>query len=347
MPLTTTKGWDPRIEGLRGFSILLVVVHHLSDHGMHNWGSLGVSIFFIISGYVITGSISRQFKLHPVERLNIWTFLQHFYIRRARRLLPLAILVILTTFTISLLDPNADRRQYILSSIFCLFYIGNLFGFAFSWSDLAPGLAHFWSLAVEEQFYFIWPILFYLVCKSVKIIKHFPFWLFFGIILIQLSHPIIAFAGVTVWTLPTTYFDLLLLGCALNFINEKVERVYGRKLIFIKLTGFLALISILFGTRFSSEDTISNFQNNLNFLLVGTLFIFTLNSNFFNNFCLKFFGKISYSLYCIHWPLTVFCKSFFGDSSLLMICVALISIVLSVLSHRYFESRFYKSIFYA
>lgn len=155
MPLVTAKGWDPRIEGLRGFAILLVVVHHLSDHGLHNWGALGVSIFFVISGYVITGSISRQLILHPDEHLNIQTFLKSFYVRRARRLLPLAVLVILTTFTISLLDPTADRRQYIWSSIFCLFYIGNLFGFAFSWNDLAPALAHFWSLAVEEQFYFL------------------------------------------------------------------------------------------------------------------------------------------------------------------------------------------------
>ena len=343
MPLITKKGWDPRIEGLRGFAILLVVVHHLANHGRHNWGALGVSIFFVISGYVITGSISRQLTLQPVEQPSIWTFLKNFYIRRARRLLPLAILVILTTFTISLLDPAADRRHYILSSMFCLFYIGNLFGFAFSYSDLAPALAHFWSLAVEEQFYFIWPILFYLVSK--KNYKTLPILAFLVIILIQLSHPVIAAAQITVWTLPTTYFDLLLLGCLLNFINKKVEGVCGKKLIFIKIAGFIALVCILFGTRFSSGDTISNFQNNFNFLLIGTLFIFTLNSNFFDNFFLKFFGKISYSLYCIHWPLTVFCKSFFGDSALLMICVAIISIVLSTLSHRYFESRFYKSIY--
>lgn len=177
--------------------------------------------------------------------------------------------------------------------------------------------------------------------------RHFPSYLFLGIILIQLSHPVIAAAQVTVYTLPTTYFDLLLLGCALNFVNKKVEGACGRKLIFIKLTGFLALIYILFGTRFPSADTLSNFQNNLNFLLVGLLFAFTLNSNFFDNFILKYLGKISYSLYCIHWPLIVFCKSFFGDSSLLMICVAIISIVLSTLSHRYFESRFYKSISYS
>ena len=344
VPSLTTTGWNPRIEGLRGFAILLVFASHLGKNEYHLWGSLGVSIFFVVSGYVITGSMSRQLVLTPLNQLDILTFLKRFYVRRARRLLPLASLVILVTLAISLLDPTADRKQYLLSSIFCALYVGNFFGFTFGYTDLAPALGHFWSLAVEEQFYFVWPIVFFISFKVRRHIVKFIYWLILGIVLIQFSHPLIAFAGKSVWTLPTTYFDLLLLGCILNLANQKIENVQGNRLFFLKLAGFLSLIYILFGLRFSITSPVSNFQYNLNFLLSGVLFVYALRANLFDNFILKFFGKISYSLYCIHWPLIVFSRNFLGGGLFIMICVAVISIILSMVSHKYFESKFYKPV---
>lgn len=161
-------GWDPKIEGLRGFSILLVFVPHLFGKNSYNWGALGVAIFFVISGYVITGSITKQVITQSTDQISLISFLKVFYIRRGKRLLPLAIAVILSAFLISLFDPNSDKKQYFLSAIFCLLYIGNVFGFTFGYTDLAPALGHFWSLAVEEQFYFIWPILFFIAIKKNK-----------------------------------------------------------------------------------------------------------------------------------------------------------------------------------
>lgn len=342
MPTIVAKEWNPRVEGLRGLAILLVFIFHLSNHGRHNWGALGVGVFFVISGYVITGSMTRQLRLDPSQKIDMQTFLRRFYIRRALRLLPLAIAVILITCVISLWDPTADRRQYVLSSIFCLLYVGNLFGFTFGYSDLAPGLGHFWSLAVEEQFYFIWPIVFYLANKSFRKVMHFRYWIIFGIVLVEISHPVIAYAGVSVWTLPSTYFDLLLLGCALNLSRGKIEQIEGSKLILIRFIGIFSLLFIIFGFSFSTTSILSNFQYNFNFLLAGTVFIYALRSNLFDNVVLKFFGKISYSLYCIHVPLIVFGRNYFGDSVQLTILVAVISILLSVASHRYFEAKFYK-----
>lgn len=344
MQTTNAKGWNPRVEGLRGVAILLVFIFHLSNPGRHNWGALGVSIFFIISGYVITGSMSRQISQDTSNEIAMATFLQRFYIRRARRLLPLAITVIFITLAISLGDPTADKRQYWLSTIFCLLYVGNLFGFTFGYTDLAPGLGHFWSLAVEEQFYFVWPIVFWVAHRSFRRIAQFKYWIIFGIVLVELSHPLIAFAGVTVWTLPSTYFDLLLLGCALNLIKDKIENIRGGRLQLIRFVGCFSLFFIIFGSSFSASSLLSNFQYNFNFLLAGSIFIYALRSNLFDNFVLKFFGKISYSLYCIHAPLIVFCRNFLGDSAQLMFLAAAVSIVLSIVSHRYFESKFYKTV---
>ena len=336
------RQWNPRIEGLRGFSILLVFVFHLSNNHTHNWGALGVGIFFVISGYVITGSMSKEFVKASKPKLMVPRFLIEFYIRRGRRLLPLAILVILLSLFISLLDPLVDKKQYLLSALFCFFYIGNLFGFTFGYTDLAPALGHFWSLAVEEQFYLIWPVLFLLGVTKLRNINQFTRWIAIGIVTFALSHPLIAMAGITVWTLPTTYFDLLLLGCGMRLITNKIENIEGTMLKFIQFTGVFSLLAIILVEKFPANEFASFFQYNFNFFLVGILFVFALNSSFFEARILQFFGKISYSLYCIHAPLIVFCRSFFGDSILLMLFIAPVSVYLSYLSNRYFESRFYK-----
>jgi peptidoglycan/LPS O-acetylase OafA/YrhL len=335
--------WNPRIEGLRGVSILLVFVFHLTNNTTHNWGALGVAIFFVISGYVITGSMVKELANTPNSSLQVKKFLIDFYIRRGRRLLPLATLVIATTLAISLFDAENDKRQYILSAIFCFLYIGNLFGFTFGYTDLAPALGHFWSLAVEEQFYLIWPILFVLGFKKLSRKRNFVVLITSGIVLITISHPLIAMAGVTVWTLPTTYFDLLLLGCGLRMITEKVEDLNGWRLRVMKIAGLISLSAIVFIEKFPSTGTFSIFQYNFNFLVAGVCFVYALNSKFFESKILMFFGKISYSLYCIHAPLFIYCRSFIGDSTLLMSLTAIVSVLLAFLSHKYFESKFYKT----
>jgi len=340
MPSMTAVRWNPRVEGLRGFSILLVFVYHLGNPGRHNWGALGVGLFFIISGYVITGSLHRQLSSNPKLKNKTLQFLKDFYIRRTRRLLPLAFLIILLTLSLSFFDSTSDKKQYILSSIFCLLYIGNLFGFTFGYTDLAPALGHFWSLAVEEQFYFLWPIIFYFALKHIK--KTFVSWITFVILIIEISHPLISFTGVSVWTLPSTYFDLLLLGCALSLVNERLEGLCGGILKIIYLAGVCSLFFVVFGYKFSNLSFLSHFQYNFNFFFTGVLFIFCLRFNLFNNFLFRFFGKISYSLYCIHVPLIIFCKDFLGWNNKLMLFVAVIAVALAALSHRYFEVRFYK-----
>ena len=335
------RQWNPRIEGLRGFSILLVFVFHLSNNRTHNWGSLGVGIFFVISGYVITGSMAKEFAKASQPKLMVPKFLFAFYIRRGRRLLPLAFLVILLSLCISLLDPLSDKRQYILSALFCFFYIGNLFGFTLGYSDLAPALGHFWSLAVEEQFYLIWPVLFLLAVTKLPRINQFTRWISIGILAFALSHPLVAMAGVTVWTLPTTYFDLLFLGCGIRLITNRIENMSGIMLNIIQFAGVFSLLAMIFVETFPTNGFASFFQYNFNFFLVGILFIFALNSSLFETRMLQFFGKISYSLYCIHVPLIIFSRTFFGDSILLMLFIAPLSVSISYLSNRYFESRFY------
>jgi peptidoglycan/LPS O-acetylase OafA/YrhL len=340
-----SREWNPGIEGLRGFSILLVFTFHLSNNKTHNWGALGVAIFFVISGYVITGSIARELLGISTSKVNLFSFLKNFYSRRAVRLLPISVLVIFVSLLISQFDSSSDKKQYLLSALFCLFYVGNLFGFTFGYTELAPALGHFWSLAIEVQFYFVWPIIFFFTFKNIAKLTRLTSLVAIGIFVIAISHPLIAISGKTVWTLPTTYLDLLLLGCLFRLLATQFENLEGHNLKFIQLAGLLSLLAIIFLEKSSAGIFTRYFEYNLNFLLVGIVFVFALNSNFFDNIFLKFFGRISYSLYCIHIPMIIFCRSFVGDSALAIFMTSIISVLLSYLSYRYYESRFYKPSF--
>jgi peptidoglycan/LPS O-acetylase OafA/YrhL len=148
----------PDVEGLRAVAILLVVLYHVNPR-LAPGGYIGVDVFFVISGFLITRQLTRE-----LESRGRISFLG-FYARRARRILPAATLTVMVTALASalLLNPLAAQRAETdgLSAI----YFGANFHFAVQGADyfnqgLSPSpFQHFWSLSVEEQFYIIWPLL--------------------------------------------------------------------------------------------------------------------------------------------------------------------------------------------
>jgi len=338
--MSSDTGWNPRIEGLRGLSILLVLVLHFTDNRTHRWG-LGVNIFFIISGFVITSSLMRENSKNPISQRRIRSFLGHFYIRRLQRLLPIALLVIVATTVLSILVSGTDRKHYLLSALSCLLYIGNLLSFFSNYPELAPGLGHFWSLAVEAQFYLIWPILFFLAARYSRNFTNFSKYILITIVLIQVSHPLISATGTSVWTLPTTYFDLLLLGCGLRIIYHRIHHINQIFLRILQLAGFLSIFTILLVPYSSNLAFINYFHYNFAFLLSALTFFLALTTDVFNFSGLRFLGKISYSLYCIHLPIIIFTRELFGESLILLCSTVLLTLLLSYISNRFYESKFY------
>lgn len=152
------KHFRPDIQALRTIAVLLVVVVHLRPSWMPG-GYIGVDVFFVISGYLITSHMLREAERTGSVRLGA------FWAARARRILPAALVTIaITVITTALLFPPPDREQLRAESIASIFYFQNwqLAGSAVDYmaSDNAPSpFQHYWSLAVEEQFYLLWPIL--------------------------------------------------------------------------------------------------------------------------------------------------------------------------------------------
>jgi peptidoglycan/LPS O-acetylase OafA/YrhL len=146
------------IEGLRAISILVVVFYHAKSP-FFSGGFVGVDVFFVISGFLITGLLLREMEHYQsVDLLAFWA-------RRARRLLPNALLVLATTlFVAVVLFPFTQREAATRDIISALFYFSN-YRFAersvdyFDQETEASPVLHFWSLSVEEQFYIVWPLL--------------------------------------------------------------------------------------------------------------------------------------------------------------------------------------------
>ena len=152
------RRFRPDVEGLRAVAVLLVVLYH-AHAGLVPGGYVGVDVFFVISGFLITGQLVRE--LQTDGRISFLAF----YARRARRILPAAMLVLVLTAVASalLLNPLAAKRA--LDDVVSAVYFGANVHFAAQGADyfnagLSPSpVQHFWSLSVEEQFYIVWPLL--------------------------------------------------------------------------------------------------------------------------------------------------------------------------------------------
>jgi peptidoglycan/LPS O-acetylase OafA/YrhL len=156
-----TEGKRPDIQGLRALAVVAVIVDHLFDYP--SGGFVGVDVFFVISGFLITGLLLKEH-----QRAGSISF-KGFYERRVRRIMPLALLVLVATVAASWFIVTAARFQTILEDgIWSLLFAAN-WRYAVIGTDYMQAggpvspLQHFWSLAVEEQFYLVWPLLIVLV----------------------------------------------------------------------------------------------------------------------------------------------------------------------------------------
>ena len=178
---TSAKNYRRDIDGLRALSVLLVVFYHIGVKFVHA-GFIGVDVFFVISGFLITDHICRDIEKGCFS-------LKKFYMRRMRRILPALIVVLFfTTLAAYFFLLPSDLKHYFDSLIATLLSVSNFYFWKFihlgyfSTDARVIPLLHTWSLGVEEQFYLVWPFLLIVLFKLFPNRKH----ILFTIILLTL-----------------------------------------------------------------------------------------------------------------------------------------------------------------
>lgn len=297
--------YRPEIDGLRAAAVLLVILHHLGLSALSG-GYIGVDVFFVISGFLITQII--------VKEIQDGTFsISGFYKRRIIRLAPAYFLVlIITTLASMIVMLPAELLVYFKSVIYSTLFLANLFmwqdvgGYFGILADKVP-LLHLWSLAVEEQFYIFWPLILLGLCKVFKP-KH--LWIILaiaGLIGLYISeYGVYHYRAAAYYLMPTRAFELLIGALTtvvprlqLNRSNANAATLLG--LLMILVPAFRYSIT----TNFPGVNALAP--------CIGTALIIAF-SHSQNNWVgrvlasapMNFIGRISYPAYLWHWPLIVF-----------------------------------------
>lgn len=337
--------YKPEIDGLRTIAVLAVIIYHINSNILPS-GFVGVDIFLVISGYLITNIIIKSYEKND---FSIYSF----YIRRIKRFIPLTYFVLISILLAGyFLSYPAVYRAEASSSLSALYFIANLrfalLGNYFNPSTDNP-LLHLWSLSLEEQFYFIWPLIIGFLYK----IKNGS-----GLLLVCICLLILSLLCSFIFTntdslsqyayfiLPTRMMGLVI-GAGLAVIS--IDNIRGN----INSNVFSILgISLVLSSLFIIDK--DNFPGLYTLIpCVGAALIIIsskakITKILLTNNLMTFIGKISFSLYMWHWPLLVFGKRFVEDSTYFnndlinLLLYGVVLVLLSTFSYYFIESLFRK-----
>ncbi|MDX2346810.1 MAG: acyltransferase family protein [Legionella sp.] len=343
-PTRVKAGYRQDIDGLRAIAVLLVLFYHIfGQGGFFSNGFIGVDVFFVISGYLIT--------CHIVSELESGSFsLKKFYMRRMRRILPafLFVLIVVCCVGFFLLTPE-DLKKLSETALSACLSISNLYflkylsvGYFHSDATVLP-LLHTWSLGVEEQFYLIWPLtlclLFYRFPRAIG-----PITFLFALISLTTYYCLRTHQSFAFYSPVTRAFELLAgAGLAIYWAKLKAPSKTGSFL--LCATGLLLIIYL------------SSYFNEIHSILINSVVVCfstvlliysgktasTLIHKMLTFNLLTFLGLISYSLYLWHWPIIAY-VNYIGleINEKVGFLVFVSSLILSCISWKYVEEPFRK-----
>lgn len=312
----------PSIDSLRALAVLAVIIYHVDVNYLPG-GFLGVDLFFVLSGYLISSLIIKEFR--KTGTVNLYNF----YIRRARRLLPAVYFMITVGLVVMVLFNEVLLRKSHLDAIFGYIYSSNWWyifhklDYFDSFGAQSP-FKHLWSLAIEEQFYMIFPLLFLLVNRkkkskdgTYKLNKNFLY-VVLGLILVSLIAHILLFDINNISRIyfgtDTRAFSLLVgvVGAILYPMERLHTKVTPQQNMLYSVVSLVSIATLITVMIYTSEYNTLLYRGG--FLLVAILGLIviissgkqhTLMSRLLSFKPVVFIGKISYSLYLWHFPVLV------------------------------------------
>ncbi|HDH5809886.1 TPA: acetyltransferase [Staphylococcus aureus] len=311
----------PGLDGLRAIAVLGIIIYHLNKQWLTG-GFLGVDTFFVISGYLITSLLLKEYDDTGIIKLK------SFWIRRLKRLLPAVIVLLMVVGTATLLLK----------------------------SDMP--LKHLWSLAIEEQFYIFFPVILVTLLLTIK--KRYKIgFIFWGVSIISLGLMMFIYSingdHSRVYFGTDTRLQTLLLGVILAFLwppfklKNDPPKVVKYVIDSIGSLSFIVLILLFF---IINDETNWIYDGGFYLISILTLFIIasvvhpsTWIAKIFSNPVLVFIGKRSYSLYLWHFAVISFVHSYYVDGQIPVYVYFIdisLTIIFAELSYRFIETPFRK-----
>lgn len=354
-PTLTKHGFRPEIQGLRAIAVLSVLFFHIVPQVVPG-GYVGVDVFFVISGYLMTGILYFEYLAKGTISLK------SFYARRIRRLLPASTLVLAVVALLIFLLPSVRWAETAKEMISSSFYVQNWWLYSNTvdyWAqDSSPSiLMHYWSLSIEEQYYIVWPILFLAIISAFKFLHKYPRQIFsitIAVICVASFIWSVYFTGQNqsqaYFSTFTRIWELALGGLLVIFLPyfKYVPKAIKA------LLGWAGLCLILFACfHFTSQTAFPGYAALLPTL--GAVMVIIGGEvgeqwsvrNLLSYKPFQYFGDISYSLYLWHWPVIILygysgLQKGIGISLTDIVFMFCITLVLAHLSKVFIEDTFRK-----
>lgn len=354
------KKYFKHIDGLRAIAVLIVIIFHL-DFNFVPGGFVGVDVFFVISGFLITGLLKRELDSSGTLNLKL------FYIKRFKRLAPAFIITLLVTFLLSTFVFSPTHLQRISAALITsIFNISNIyFWLEADYFDISAQLKpflHTWSLSIEWQFYFILPSLMFFFYK-IKASKYFlPFLILTILVSLFLNYGVangdsdlINFLSLFTssannekstlfYLLPFRIFEFSI-GGALVWLN-----VYKLpKNIIYDLLLWIGLALIVYSALNFDQTILFPYWFALAPCLGAALIIYSgekaVTKKIINNKIMVGIGLISYSLYLVHWPIIVFWRYIGNEFDFTSkIQILLLSVIVAITLYFFIEKPLRKPV---
>ena len=330
------------IDGLRALAVGVVVIFHFFPIAMKN-GFLGVDIFFVISGFLITTHLMQY------DGKNVSHFVKEFYIRRVKRIFPaLFVFFTITSLAVSFFLMRNDFNKFVSSLIAAMTFWANIFfwrdGGYFGGNDQLKPLLHTWSLSVEEQFYLFYPIyiLFgFWLKKKLKFslflyiflltVSSFLLWIY--LIEIDGNNPAFFLSPTRIWQFAIGgLVGIYLLRNSIHpFFVSNISLIISLMMLFISFFGTIGVQEQTSLVTIGSALFIISSTNQTSYLL-----------SIFRNAVMVWLGKISYSVYLYHWPIAVVLLYYYVEHPPFTISLVgvIFSVMLGFASYKFVESPF-------